>query len=118
MAHKEVEIIVVYQDCILCGDRGRKKVAEFAKRGIYIRKVGFSTPEGSDLIHKAVMKHKIGSMPFFTDGERFDVSISGLLKKIDEAAQKPVQKPKKSTRRKRKSTKKVKEATDGSNSKA
>lgn len=112
------EIIVVFQDCVLCGSKGKRKVAEYAEQGIYLRKVGFSTPEGKDLIHKAVMKHKIGSMPFFTDGECFDVSIPGLLAKIAKREEKVVEKPKKTTKRKRKSTKKVKEATDGSISEA
>lgn len=73
------EIIAVYQDCVLCGSKGRKKAAEYAKKGIAIRKVGFSTEEGKELIHKAVFEHKIGYMPFYTDGERFAAAIDELL---------------------------------------
>lgn len=73
------EIVAVFQDCVLCGDKGRKKITEFAKKGILIRKVGFTTPEGKDLIHKAVFEHKIGSMPFFTDGEKFSTSLDDFV---------------------------------------
>ena len=90
------EIIAVFQDCVLCGDKGRKKIAEFAAKGINVRKVGFTTPEGKELIHKAVFEHKIGSMPFFTDGKKFSVKINDF-----------VEKPAK------KSTKKVKEHKNG-----
>lgn len=73
------EIIAVYQDCVLCGVKGRQKIAEYAKEGIVVRKVGFSTEEGKELIHKAVLEHKIGYMPFYTDGERFAATIDELL---------------------------------------
>lgn len=85
------EIIAVFQDCVLCGDKGRKKIAEFAAKGINIRKIGFTTPEGKELIHKAVFEHNIGSMPFFTDGEKFSV-------KIDDFIAKPAKTTKKSTK--------------------
>lgn len=93
------EIIAVFQDCVLCGDKGRKKIAEFAAKGLTVRKVGFTTPEGKELIHKAVFEHKIGSMPFFTDGEKFSV-------KIDDFVEKPAKSVKKST-------KKAKESKNG-----
>lgn len=99
------EIIAVFQDCVLCGDKGRKKVVELAKKGITIRKVGFTTFEGKELIHKAVFEHKIGTMPFFTDGEKFATTIDELLKK-DEKPAKSVKKTSK------KATKKVKELED------
>ena len=74
------EIIAVYQDCVLCGDKGRRKIAEYAKKGITIRKVGFTTEEGKELIHKAVFEHKIGSMPFYTDGEIFTTDLHDFVK--------------------------------------
>ena len=58
------EIIAVYQDCALCGSKGKKKALELAKSGVIIRKVGFTTDEGKELIRQAVLEHKIGSMPF------------------------------------------------------
>lgn len=65
------EIIAVYQDCVLCGDRGKAKVQNFAKKGLNIRKVSVFSDEGAKLSHKAVFEHKMGSLPFFTDGTIF-----------------------------------------------
>lgn len=73
------EIIAVYQDCVLCGSNGRQTISEYAKRGIMIRKVGFTTNEGKELIHEAVFNHGIGQMPFFTDGKRFAQTLSELI---------------------------------------
>ncbi len=93
------EIIAVYQDCVLCGSKGRKKVQEYAKKDIIIRKVGFTTEEGKDLIHKAVFEHKIGYMPFYTDGEKFAPTIEELLaKKAEPKIVKRVKKTKKAER--------------------
>ena len=75
------EVIAVYQDCVLCGTHGRQKVAELAQKGITVRKVGFTTPEGKELIHKAIFEHKIGSMPFYTDGEKFSISLEDFTEK-------------------------------------
>lgn len=104
------EIIAVYQDCVLCGDKGRKKTAEFASKGILIRKVGFTTDEGKELIHEAVFEHKIGSMPFFTDGEKFSTSIDDFAPASSQSVEKPAKKSAKSVK---KTTKKVKEGKDG-----
>lgn len=65
MANKTV--YAVFQDCVLCGDKGRKKIAEFAEKGIEVVKVGFTTELGRELCEKAVMVHEIKAMPFFTD---------------------------------------------------
>lgn len=89
------EIIAVFQDCVFCVDKGRKKATELAKKGVIIRKVGFTTQEGKDLIHKAVLEHKIGSMPFYTDGERFSISLDKLLEKPEKTDKKPAKKGKK-----------------------
>lgn len=94
------QIIAVYQDCVLCGDKGRKKVAELAAKGIIIRKVGFTTAEGKDLIHKAVFEHKIGTMPFFTDGENFTNTLNELIEKQ--------QKKTETTKKSKRNTKKAK----------
>lgn len=104
------EIIAVYQDCVLCGDKGKRKVLELAKKGINIRKVGFTTPEGKELCRTAVFDHKVGYMPFFTDGERFAPTIDELLEKPAEKVEKKAKKP-------AKTTKKTKENTDGAISK-
>ena len=101
------EIIVVYQDCVLCGNRGEKKRQYLAKKGLNIRKVSAFSSEGEKLVHKAVFNHKMGSLPFYTDGERFSYHVETFLEKKT---------TKKSTSKTRKA-KKVKEiAQDESNS--
>lgn len=72
-------ITVVYQDCFLCGSKRRALTQSLAKKGIILRKVGFSTKEGEELIHKAVFTHKIGSMPFYVEGDRFSASLERIL---------------------------------------
>lgn len=100
------EIIAVYQDCVLCGSKGRKKVAEYAEKGISIRKVGFTTEEGKDLIHKAVFEHKIGQMPFYTDGEIFTTDLHDFVKNEEIPTEPKV-------RKRIKKLKNVKEKSDG-----
>lgn len=73
------EIIAVYQDCVLCGDRGRKKAAFIAKRGIKLRKVSAFSDEGEKLVHEAVFEHKIKGLPFYTDGEKFSYHIESFF---------------------------------------
>lgn len=77
---KPKEIICVYQDCPLCGDRGKKLKKLIFDKKLNVRKVSFASEEGKDLIHKAVFDHKIGSMPFYTDGKKFANSLEELLK--------------------------------------
>lgn len=72
------EVVVVYQDCVMCGTRGRQIIADFAEKGVAIRKVSFVSPEGRELCHKAV-NLGIKMMPFYTDGETFTVNIDDLL---------------------------------------
>lgn len=74
------EIIAVFQDCVLCGIKGRKKIAEYAEKGIVIRKVGFTTEEGRELCAKAV-NMGIGSMPFYVSDGAFAISIDELIEK-------------------------------------
>lgn len=73
------EIIAVYQDCVLCGTKGKQKIADCAKQGVTIRKVGFTTEEGRELIHRAVFDHKIGTMPFYVEGDQFSASLDSLI---------------------------------------
>lgn len=110
---KTRQITVVFQDCVLCGDKGRKKAKILAQKGIILRKVGFTTPEGKELIHKAVFEHKIGSMPFYVEGDKFAQTLTELLEKPTVRENLPA-KVVKAPKRKRKSTKKVKEADNGS----
>lgn len=75
------EIICVYQDCVMCGDRGKKLKQFIEKKHLNVRKVSFASPEGEELCYKAVTEHKIGTMPFYTDGTRFVTNIEELTKR-------------------------------------
>lgn len=75
------EIIAVYQDCVLCGDKGKKKVYRLAKKGLNIRKVSTFTDEGDKLVNKAVLEHKMGSLPFYTDGTIFSYHVETFIEK-------------------------------------
>lgn len=75
------QIICVYQDCLLCGDRGKKLKELIFDKKLNVRKVSFASPEGRELIYTALTEHKIGTMPFFTDGRRFTTTLEELLKK-------------------------------------
>lgn len=85
-------LVCVYQDCYLCGDRGRRQKELCIKEGINLRKVGFTTEEGRKLIHEAV-KHHMGSMPFFTDGEKFSYKLSDFIPKPAKSGKKSRKKP-------------------------
>ena len=73
------EIICVYQDCPLCGDRGRVLKKLIFNKNLNVRKVSFASEEGKELIHKAVFECGIGTMPFFTDGIRFSEDINEFI---------------------------------------
>ena len=75
------EIICVYQDCPMCGDRGKRLKKFIVKKGLNVRKVSFASPEGRELCAKATTEHKIGTMPFFTDGKKFSSTLNGLLER-------------------------------------
>lgn len=75
------EIICVYQDCPLCGNRGKKLKKLIFDKKLNVRKVSFASEEGKELIHTALLKHKIGTMPFFTDGKKFVTDINDLISK-------------------------------------
>ena len=94
------EIICVYQDCVMCGDRGKKLKQLIFDKNLNVRKVSFASPEGQHLIHEAIFVHKIGTLPLFVKGDRFSDNIEDLLKRA----------PKKSIKRKKaKKSKKVEE---------
>lgn len=105
------EIIAVYQDCVLCGTKGRQKALELAKDGIIVRKVGFTTPEGKELIHKAVFEHKIGTMPFYTDGQKFSTTIEDFVNEDTKKVKKSPEKPAKSVKKTKKTEKEGKNGT-------
>lgn len=90
------EIICVYQDCVMCGDRGKKLKKLIFDKDLNVRKVSFASDEGKNLIHEAVFKHKLGSMPFFTDGKKFSYKLEDFVEKEPEIAEKADKKAKKS----------------------
>lgn len=95
------ELICVYQDCPLCGDKGKKLKKLIFEKNLNVRKISFASEEGRKLASEAVFNHKIIKMPFFTDGKRFSLNINDLLEK-----------PKKKVKKTKKVVKK-KEVEDG-----
>lgn len=88
------EVICVYQDCPLCGDKGKIVVEIATAKGASIRKVSFASDEGKDLIHEALSEHGIGSMPFYVMDGKFSTSIDEVLEEPEPA------KKRKATKRK------------------
>lgn len=105
------EIICVYQDCPLCGDKGKKLKKIIFDKNLNVKKISFASNEGKELCHEAVFKHKICKMPFYTDGKIFSNNINDLLEQ-------PIKKAKKTVKKsaKRVKTNKKKEVEDGANS--
>lgn len=94
-------VYVVYQDCALCGSKGQK-IKEFAhSKNIELVKLGFTTEVAKKYIHEAVFKHGIGSMPFFTDGEKYSYHLAAFTEIKPEKAPKKVSKAKKSRKTKK-----------------
>lgn len=73
------KITVVYQDCVMCGDRGEKTKQLVAEKGVRLHKVSFASEEGRELISTALYDHKIGTMPFYTDGTIFSTNLEDLV---------------------------------------
>lgn len=78
------EVIAVYQDCVLCGAKGKQIISDYSEKGIVIRKVSFISDEGRELCAKAV-NLGIGSMPFYTDGRVFATTIDGVIDGANES---------------------------------
>ena len=90
----------MFQDCILCGDRGKKLKKLIFDKQLNVRKVSFASDEGKDLIHQAVFNHGIGSMPFFTDGVKFSTNLKDLLEEKPIEVKKKAKKTTKSKKQK------------------
>lgn len=75
-----IEVSVVYQDCAMCGSKGRKVAQKYAEKGIIFRKVGFASPEGRDLCARAV-KQGIGTMPFYVHNGQFATTLDAFISK-------------------------------------
>ena len=109
------EIIIVYQDCFMCGSRETwsekaKHVADEAeKAGIPYRKLSFATCEGQDHCAKAI-ENGVKTMPFYTDGKIYTSNIETLI----QAESEPQTAKIKVTKRK-KSTKEPEDGADSDN---
>lgn len=77
MANKQY--ICCYQDCPLCGDKGKKLKKLIIDKQLDVRKVSFASPEGKELCHEAVFAHGIKKMPFFTDGTNYAETLEELI---------------------------------------
>lgn len=96
-------ITCVFQDCALCGDRGKKVKKIVADNDMHLVLKSFASDEGRELCHQAVFKHGIATMPFFTDGKKFSTKLEEFVKK-----------PAKRARKAKKTTKKAEVKQDGS----
>lgn len=105
MATGNKQITVVYQDCPLCGDRGKAIKKIVATNGVRLHKVSFASDEGRHLINIAVFEKGIAVMPFYTDGKRFTYEIKDLLEEPEEPAKTP-EKPGKRAKKSKKAEKK------------
>ena len=101
------EIILVYQDCPMCGSRkdwGEKQIVDAAAEDASIRKVSFVTEEGRGYCAGALKAGK-ASMPFFTDGAgHFGRSVEELYASM--GMNKNVEKAEKITKKAKSSKKK------------
>lgn len=77
MANKQY--ICCYQDCPLCGDKGKKLKKLIIDKQLDVRKVSFASPEGKELCYEAVFIHGIKKMPFFTDGSNYAETLEELI---------------------------------------
>lgn len=65
------KLTCVYQDCPLCGDRGKQVKKLVLDKKLQIKKVSFASPEGQHIIHEAVFGGFKVEFPLFTDGKTF-----------------------------------------------
>ena len=77
-------IVCVFQDCAMCGDRGKTLKKFIISEKLNFRLVSFASEEGKELIYQAVTEHGIKTMPFFTDGEKFSINIEDFGKSAKE----------------------------------
>ena len=76
-------ITCVFQDCALCGDRGKKVKKIVADNNLHLVLKSFASDEGKKLCHEAVFKHGIATMPFYTDGKKFSTKLEDFVKNLD-----------------------------------
>lgn len=78
--NKEDEIIAVYQDCMSCGEKGKKRKQLIADKGLNVRKVSFASEEGKGLIARAVFEYGIKRKPFFVHRGKFYQELEEIIK--------------------------------------
>lgn len=99
------EIIIVYQDCFLCGSHqnwGEKTIANIMKAGVQYRKLSFASAEGQAHCAKAISMG-LKRLPFVTDGKTYAYDVATLLEAESEAQ--TVKKTSKKTTKKQKGVK-------------
>lgn len=92
------KIYVVYQDCVMCGDKGKEKMLEIAQNNdVEIIKVSFASPAGAKYCKEAIEKG-VKRLPFYTDGAgTYAQDLGGFIAtpvKIPAVAKKTVRKRK------------------------
>lgn len=79
---KDKKIMLVYQDCPLCGVHkawGEAQIKKANTKGYNVEKVPFFKSGAKEWIFEAL---KSGvSLPFFTDGEKFSKNVDDIVKK-------------------------------------
>lgn len=106
------EIIVVYQDCFMCGapenwsELAKETFTECKKHGINPRKVSCFSQEGQSYAMAAI-NVGVTSTPFFTDGKTYASNIKDLIEAESEA-----QTAKKTAKKSKKVTKEAKNGTN------
>lgn len=117
MANKE--IIIVYQDCFMCGGRenwsakAKKAAEQLEKAGASFRKLSFASIEGQNHCAKAI-EAGVGAMPFYTDGKIYASDLETLLEAESKAQnERDEVEPHTAKVKVTKRTKKTKEQKDG-----
>lgn len=107
------EILIIYQDCPMCGSRkawGEKTIEAINKAGKSVRKVSCFSMEGQSHALNAIAQG-ITTFPFVTDGKTYAKDVESVLEAKSEAHT-----SKKSQRKTKKSKKQAKEAKNGTDS--
>lgn len=106
------EIIVVYQDCFMCGapenwsELAKETFETCKKHGINPRKVSCFSQEGQSHAMAAI-NAGVKTTPFFTDGKTYTSNVKDLIEAESEA-----QTAKKTAKKSKKVTKEAKNGTD------
>lgn len=83
------KLTCVYQDCPLCGDRGKQVKKLVLDKKLQVKKVSFASPEGQHIIHEAVFGGYKVEFPLFTDGKTFSTDVTDFTKRKAKTARKP-----------------------------